>query len=187
MPHLLPPQSAGYGVRHHGHMHRWLSGVLSIHTRSGSLLRRPRPEFHLLRAATLDAPVDKDPAHIDPELIQQLAGTTQVHQGLNGAGEELEVVEATSSASEDSEHPAAITAEDDEFPTLQLVLPEPTHSRVKTATFIKSSTKLAECPAVKYPEFAVIGRSNVGKSSLINMLTGFKNLALVSKEPGEPC
>jgi hypothetical protein len=71
-----------------------------------------------------------------------------------------------------------------EFPTLQLSLPEPTHSRVRTATFMKSSTKLQECPPVRFPEFAVIGRSNVGKSSLINMLTGFKGLALVSKEPG---
>ncbi len=43
---------------------------------------------------------------------------------------------------------------------------------------------LADCPAPRYPEFAVIGRSNVGKSSLINMITSRKDLALVSKQPG---
>lgn len=50
---------------------------------------------------------------------------------------------------------------------------------------MKSSTSLAQCPPARLPEFAVIGRSNVGKSSLINLLTGQKALALVSKTPGE--
>lgn len=50
---------------------------------------------------------------------------------------------------------------------------------------MKSSTTLESCPAAVLPEFAVIGRSNVGKSSLINMLTGQKALALVSKTPGK--
>lgn len=49
---------------------------------------------------------------------------------------------------------------------------------------MKSSTTLDSCPPAVQPEFAVIGRSNVGKSSLINMLTGQKALALVSKTPG---
>ena len=44
----------------------------------------------------------------------------------------------------------------------------------------------AQCPPAKLPEFAVIGRSNVGKSSLINLLTGKKALALTSKTPGVP-
>ena len=65
-----------------------------------------------------------------------------------------------------------------------LVLPPPSHSRVKTADFVKSSTAVSQCPPAKYPEFAVIGRSNVGKSSLINMLTGKKALAQISKTPG---
>jgi len=66
-------------------------------------------------------------------------------------------------------------------------LPSPTHTKVKQATFIKSSTDIKQCPKanVKVPEFAVIGRSNVGKSSLINMLTGNKGLAMVSKTPGK--
>ncbi len=49
---------------------------------------------------------------------------------------------------------------------------------------MKSSTALEQCPPARLPEFAVIGRSNVGKSSIINLLTGQKALALVSKTPG---
>ena len=63
-------------------------------------------------------------------------------------------------------------------------LPLPQNTRVKSATFVKSSTKTGDCPPETLPEFAVIGRSNVGKSSRINMLTSSKSLALVSKEPG---
>ncbi len=59
-----------------------------------------------------------------------------------------------------------------------------TQVRVKKAEFVKSSTNMAQCPKSKLPEFAVIGRSNVGKSSLINMLTGQAALAKVSKTPG---
>jgi GTP-binding protein len=72
-----------------------------------------------------------------------------------------------------------------ELPELQLQLPEPTNIQVKTAEFVKSSVKVGDCPPAKYPEFAVIGRSNVGKSSLINMLTNRKSLAMVSKQPGK--
>jgi GTP-binding protein len=56
--------------------------------------------------------------------------------------------------------------------------------RVKKAVYVKSSVNLSQCPKPKLPEFAVIGRSNVGKSSLINMLTGQGSLAKVSKTPG---
>ena len=56
---------------------------------------------------------------------------------------------------------------------------------IKSATFIKSSSKLDECPDPDWPEYAFIGRSNVGKSSLINMLTGRKKLAKVSSKPGK--
>jgi len=57
--------------------------------------------------------------------------------------------------------------------------------RVRRAEYIGSSVKLEQCPPPTMPEIAVIGRSNVGKSSLINMLTGRKDLALVSKTPGK--
>lgn len=73
----------------------------------------------------------------------------------------------------------------DEFPELQLALPPPQHSRVKTARYISSAVTIKSCPPPRLPEFAVIGRSNVGKSSLINMLTLQKGLAKVSKEPGK--
>jgi len=56
---------------------------------------------------------------------------------------------------------------------------------IHTATFVKSSPTLRDCPAPNRPEFAFIGRSNVGKSSLINMLTGFSKLAKTSGQPGK--
>ena len=51
--------------------------------------------------------------------------------------------------------------------------------------FEKSSSTYTQCPAEKLPEFAFIGRSNVGKSSLINMLTGRTSLAKISSKPGK--
>ncbi len=53
------------------------------------------------------------------------------------------------------------------------------------AEYIISKPDVAQCPAADRPEFAFIGRSNVGKSSLINMLTGQKGLAKTSAEPGK--
>lgn len=56
---------------------------------------------------------------------------------------------------------------------------------IKTAIFSGSSTSVAGRPKMKAPEYAFIGRSNVGKSSLINMLCGQKNLAKTSAMPGK--
>lgn len=56
---------------------------------------------------------------------------------------------------------------------------------IKNATFLVSSAKISQCPEEDRPEYAFIGRSNVGKSSLINMLTGRNNLAKVSGSPGK--
>ena len=56
---------------------------------------------------------------------------------------------------------------------------------VHSAIFIKSSATLAQCPEPSKPEFAFIGRSNVGKSSLINMVTGWSKLAKTSGQPGK--
>ena len=56
--------------------------------------------------------------------------------------------------------------------------------RIHSADFIKSATNLEQCPGGDMAEFAFIGRSNVGKSSLINMLTQRDDLARVSKTPG---
>ncbi len=58
---------------------------------------------------------------------------------------------------------------------------------INKAAFMKSSANLSQCPTGDLPEFAFIGRSNVGKSSLINMLTGNSRLAQTSMTPGKTC
>ncbi|SHJ23400.1 GTP-binding protein [Arenibacter nanhaiticus] len=57
--------------------------------------------------------------------------------------------------------------------------------KIKSADFVMSNSKVAHCPKDPIPEYAFIGRSNVGKSSLINMLTQRKNLAKTSGRPGK--
>ena len=57
--------------------------------------------------------------------------------------------------------------------------------KIKSAEFLVSNQDVAKCPQNKIPEYAFIGRSNVGKSSLINMLTSRKSLAKTSGKPGK--
>ena len=57
--------------------------------------------------------------------------------------------------------------------------------KIRSAQFVTSNTDVARCPDEALPEYAFIGRSNVGKSSLINMLTGCKRLAKTSGRPGK--
>jgi GTP-binding protein len=57
--------------------------------------------------------------------------------------------------------------------------------KINTAEFIISNSDVSKCPLERIPEYAFIGRSNVGKSSLINMLTNHKNLAKTSGKPGK--
>ena len=56
---------------------------------------------------------------------------------------------------------------------------------IKSAEFVISNTDVNKCPTSTLPEYAFIGRSNVGKSSLINMLTQRKGLAMTSQKPGK--
>ncbi|AVM51358.1 ribosome biogenesis GTP-binding protein YihA/YsxC [Capnocytophaga sp. oral taxon 878] len=56
---------------------------------------------------------------------------------------------------------------------------------IKKAEFVMSNSQVSKCPKELLPEYAFIGRSNVGKSSLINMLTNQKNLAKTSARPGK--
>jgi len=57
--------------------------------------------------------------------------------------------------------------------------------KINTAEFIISNSEVSKCPLERLPEYAFIGRSNVGKSSLINMLANHKNLAKTSGKPGK--
>ena len=56
---------------------------------------------------------------------------------------------------------------------------------IREATFVKSSSKLEECPKTGLPEYVFLGRSNVGKSSLINMLVERNKLSKTSSKPGK--
>ena len=56
---------------------------------------------------------------------------------------------------------------------------------IKSAEFVISSPTVEKCPQTQLPEYAFSGRSNVGKSSLINMLTGYNKLAKTSSMPGK--
>jgi len=57
--------------------------------------------------------------------------------------------------------------------------------KITTAEFVVSNSDVSKCPLERLPEYAFIGRSNVGKSSLINMITNNKNLAKTSGKPGK--
>ncbi|MDP2423885.1 MAG: ribosome biogenesis GTP-binding protein YihA/YsxC [Bacteroidales bacterium] len=57
--------------------------------------------------------------------------------------------------------------------------------QIRNAQYLSGCTSVDKCPAPILPEYAFIGRSNVGKSSLINMITGYKKLAKISSTPGK--
>ena len=57
--------------------------------------------------------------------------------------------------------------------------------QIRSTQFVKSSQNYLSCPKDTFPEYAFIGRSNVGKSSCINMLTNHGSLAKISSKPGK--
>ncbi|KAL6512805.1 hypothetical protein OROMI_034675 [Orobanche minor] len=76
--------------------------------------------------------------------------------------------------------------EDMVLPGSNIVLgPYTGDAKVKEVDFVKSSNRPKDCPKDERPEFAMLGRSNVGKSSLINFLVRKKDVALTSKKPGK--
>ncbi|KAJ6818022.1 putative LRR receptor-like serine/threonine-protein kinase [Iris pallida] len=87
--------------------------------------------------------------------------------------------------------PPGVSREDDITPNMILpgsnivVGPYAGHSHIKQVEFVKSSPRARDCPRDGRPEFAILGRSNVGKSSLINSLVRRKEFALTSKKPGK--
>jgi GTP-binding protein len=89
--------------------------------------------------------------------------------------------EMDQSSDEDDEDGLYLT--DDEAPVL--TAKQARGATVKSCRYLQTCVKVADCPPPKYPEIAVIGRSNVGKSSLINMLTNRKGVAKTSKNPGK--
>lgn len=70
-------------------------------------------------------------------------------------------------------------------PPYNLLTPYIESMQIQKAEFVVSNSRADQCPQTDKPEYAFIGRSNVGKSSLINMLTGRKALAMTSSTPGK--
>ena len=161
--------------------------LLCHHAQAGSgTLREYRPLTYLLQPTSLQHPGCRN--SFCQSSISHQRTTSSSSRGNGSSRGRVPLAAATTStptlvASQDDQLEWD-EAEDEPDPQQLLVLPPPSHSRVKTADFVKSSTAVSQCPPSKHPEFAVIGRSNVGKSSLINMLTGRKALAQISKTPG---
>ncbi|KAM1493654.1 hypothetical protein TB1_024765 [Malus domestica] len=82
--------------------------------------------------------------------------------------------------------PAEEVTENMVLPVSNIVLgPYAGDAKIKEVEFVKSSARAKDCPKHDRPEFAILGRSNVGKSSLINSLVRKKDVALTSKKPGK--
>ena len=154
---------------------------------------RPRSTAAAAAAAAAAGRGSSEPSAAEPDAEAAAAAVGEAEESWDGAEDELEedYEDDEGDAFEEGDGGAEFAGADDfadaddGLPTLKLDLPPPTNTRVKAAEFMKSSVELDQCPKEGPPEFAVIGRSNVGKSSLINMLTGRRSLAMVSKSPGK--
>lgn len=99
-------------------------------------------------------------------------------------GESAEVLEEATEGDAEGRD-SGLTEETALYKIPRTLLSESRKFKIKSAEFIKSSADVSQCPQDGRPEVAVIGRSNVGKSSIINMLTHRKELAQTSKKPGQ--
>ncbi|GLC37836.1 hypothetical protein PLESTB_001481600 [Pleodorina starrii] len=138
----------------------------------------PAPQVTLPPQAAVATPAARDPDHNDDVGGDDDGDGFLVDDGGDDSEEGGRVEAGGEDAGDDDD-------DEEAFPEIQFSLPNATNVKVKTAEYLKSSVAVADCPPPRFAEFAVIGRSNVGKSSLINMLTGRKDLALVSKQPGK--
>ncbi|KAL6758713.1 P-loop containing nucleoside triphosphate hydrolase protein [Haematococcus lacustris] len=159
----------------------------TFHPSPGRLALQPCPTLRLLgpslqyRAVVTPRPVSAGSAATQPTDAQPqvLYPPPQLHRD-----DEAEDFAGNPGCDPDEEDESN-ESHADAFPADQLDLAPASNTRIKTAEYLSSCVDYRQCPRPKHPEFAVIGRSNVGKSSLINMLTNNKNLAHVSKEPGK--
>lgn len=157
------------------------------------MLLRPRPA--LLRALA-PPPLNRAsvPARRTLSAAPQAAGTASAGDAAPSAPRKSarklappprEIVRTALFLPPGVERDAAVTP-DMVIPGSNIVVgPYAGDARVKEAEFVGSSARARDCPKDDRPEFAVLGRSNVGKSSLINALTRRKEAALTSKKPGE--
>ena len=108
-------------------------------------------------------------------------GGRSAEAGADGDDEDEDGVEVF--AEEDIEDDLYLTDEADGL--TQATVQQAKGAIVKSVRFMQACVRVKDCPPPKHPEVAVIGRSNVGKSSLVNMLTNRKDIAKTSKNPGK--
>ena len=174
----------------------------------GARTRRQVSEPPSIAAAVTESVSERESAALSPKPPEQPAESRQASSAVgriaagNGTSDTASrmygIQQVEDAQSEPSDSPPSPEFNDqssaDIAPSEQLLLehslmtnidmPPGRHPKVKSAVFVKSSSNVGQCPKSNLPEFAVIGRSNVGKSSLINMLTSRKALAQTSKKPG---
>ena len=140
--------------------------------------------------AGLSMDVDDSMFKFIPEEEREAAKAAYLRMATGGGGERSAKADDDDDedgvevfAEEDIEDDLYLTDEADGL--TQATVQQATGAIVKSVRFIQACVRVKDCPPPKHPEVAVIGRSNVGKSSLVNMLTNRKGIAKTSKNPGK--